>query len=189
MWNFNTNFHYLYSSSLICFCLAPRRLYDKKVHCLSLVSNNQLLVMLCGRERIIRIKSLEYLLTHSQSALDSEIPETKNATLFATNPTSLILCVAIKNRLLLYKIHSNPRPYMYTLTEEINTTQNITCLEISMLKMKNSEDEILWYAHTSTLMVQKIGQQGPSTVFLKDSEPIFHERFIEILRVVPVTSD
>ncbi|CAF4051153.1 unnamed protein product, partial [Rotaria sp. Silwood2] len=169
----------------------PTRLYKKIIHHLSLISDNQLLVMLSGKERMIRIKPLKCLLTQSEPSWNGKILETKNATLFAVNSTSLTLCVAIKNRLLLFKIHSNYRPYPYTLIHDLSTTQIITYLEISILKINNSEEEILWYGYSSTFMAQPIDQQCPSFTLIRDTDPtlqIFRKLPIDILRVVPVTN-
>ena len=182
---------FFHSSSIMYFCLASTKLYDKKVYQLSLISNNQLLVILSGKERMIRIKSFERLLDHSQSPFDSKIPETKNATLFAVDPTSLTLCVAIKNSLFVYKIYSKPQPYPYTRIYELNTTQIVTYLEISMLKINNNEEQILWYGYLSTFIAQRIDRQSPSVVLLRDKDPtlkVFRERPMGILRVIPLTS-
>ncbi len=173
------------------FFLAPKKLYDNRIYQLALVANNQLLVLLSGKERIIRIKLLQCLLERSEWTFDSEIVETKNATLFAVNPISLTLCVAVKNRLLIYKIHSNPRPYPYTLKHELNTTQNITYLDISTLKINNNEEKILWYGYSSTFIAQRLDQQCPSVTLLRDEDPtlkVLRERSIDILRVIPITS-
>ncbi|CAF4887707.1 unnamed protein product [Rotaria sp. Silwood1] len=169
----------------------PTRLYKKIIHQLSLISDNQLLVMLSGKERIIRITPLKCLLTQSQSSWDGKILETKNATAFTVNSTSLTLCVAIKNRLLLYKIHSNPRPYPYTLIHDLYTTQTPTYLELSILKINNNEEEILWYGYSSIFIAQQIDQQCPSFALLRDIDltlQVFRKLPIDILRVIPVTS-
>ncbi|CAF4400534.1 unnamed protein product, partial [Adineta steineri] len=128
------------------------KLYDKKVYQLSLISNNQLLVILSGKERMIRIKSVEHLLNHSESPFDSKIPETKNATLFTIEPVSLTLCVAIKNCLCIYKIYSRPQPYSYKHICDLHTTQIVTYLDISILEINNDKERILWYGYSSTFM-------------------------------------
>lgn len=171
--------------------LAPKKLFDKKIYQLSLIENNGLLVMLSGKERLIQIKSLEGLLTDLQSSLDSKIRETKHATSFAINSLSLTLCVAIKNRLLFYKIHAHPRPYIYTLVHEFNVNQDLTYLEISILKINDIDEEILWYGYSSTFMAQRIDQQCPSVVLLRDTDPTlqaFRELSIGIVRVIHVKS-
>jgi hypothetical protein len=147
--------------------------------------------LLSGKGRIIRIKSLKCLLAHSEWSFDSEILETKNATLFAIDSASLTLCVAIKNHILIYKIHLNPRPYPYTLKHELNAPQNISYLDISILKINNNEEQILWYGYSSTFIAQRIDQQCESVVLLRDEDPtlqVLRERSIDILRVIPITS-
>ncbi|CAF2114638.1 unnamed protein product [Rotaria magnacalcarata] len=169
----------------------PTRLHDRKIYDLALVSNNELLIMLSGKECMIRIKSLQRLLVRSSSSLDSEIPETKNATLFTTNSISLTLCVAVKNCILCYKLHSNPQQYPYTLIHELNTTQNVSYLELSILKVNKNEEEILWYGDSSACMAQKVGHQSPSVVLLRDTDrtlEMFRKLPIVILRVIPVTN-
>jgi len=156
-----------------------------------LISNNQLLVILCGKERVIRIKSVERFLDRSSSSFDSKIPERKNATLFSVHPISLTLCIAIKNHLFIYKIHSNPQPYPYTLIQELETIQNVTYLQISLLKINNNQEQILWYGYSSIFMAHRIDQQSSSIVLLRDNDPslqIFRQQPIEILRVIPVMS-
>ncbi|CAF1261292.1 unnamed protein product [Adineta steineri] len=165
------------------------KLYDKKVYQLSLISNNQLLIILSGKERMIRIKSVEHLLNHSESPFDSKIPETKNATLFTIEPISLTLCVAIKNCLCIYKIYSRPQPYSYTHICDLHTTQIVTYLDISILEINNDKERILWYGYSSTFMAQRLDQQSLSISLLRDKDPslkIFCERPMEILRVISV---
>jgi hypothetical protein len=145
--------------------------------------------MLSGKERVIRIKSVERFLALSPSSFDSKISETKNTILFSVHPISLTICVAIKNRLSIYKIHSNPLPYPYTLIQEFNITQNVTYLEISLLKIDNNEEQILWYGYASTFFMHRIGQQPSNIILLRDKDPslqIFRDSSIEILRVIPV---
>jgi hypothetical protein len=185
------NAQFFYSSFLISFFSVSIKLYDKKVYQLSLISNNQLLVILSGKERMIHIKSLDRLLDRSQSPLDIKIPGTKNTTLFAVDPISLTLCVAVKNCLFVYKIYSKPQPYPYTRIFELNTTQIVTYLEISMLKINNRDEEILWYGYLSTFMAQRIDRQSPSIALLRDKDPTLKslcERSMGILRVIPITS-
>ncbi|CAF4353083.1 unnamed protein product [Rotaria socialis] len=169
----------------------PTRLHDRKIYDLALVSNNELLIMLSGKECMIRIKSLQCLLARSPPSLDSEIPETKNATLFTTNSISLTLCVAVKNRILCYKLHSKPQQYPYTLIHELNTVQSVSYLELSILKVNKNEEEILWYGDSSTCMAQKVAHQSPSVVLLRDTDrtlEMFRKLPIVILRVIPVTN-
>lgn len=147
--------------------------------------------MLSGKEHIIRIKSFESVLTRSESLLEGEIPETKNATAFASNAGSLNLCVAVKNRILFYKIHSYPQPYLYTLVRELDTIQNVMYLEMSTLQINNNEEEILWFGYSSTFMAQNLDHQSSATILLRDTDPtlrIFQNVSIEVLRVIPVTS-
>ena len=118
------------------FLLAFQKLYDKKVFQLSLVSENQLLLVLSGKERMIRIKSFNHFLDHSSSSLDTKIAESKNATVFAIDPRSLTLCVAIKNDIHVYTIFAKPQPYSYRHLCDLHTTQIITYLDISTLKKK-----------------------------------------------------
>ncbi len=87
-----------------------------------MISNGEFLVTLAGKKRTIRLQSLKSLLEHPLSTLDSKIIETKNATTFAVHSTSLILCVAIKNRILVYQLFSTPRPYHYSYIRELNTS-------------------------------------------------------------------
>ena len=164
---------------------------DKKVHQLSLISNNDFLVTLAGKQRTIRLQSLKSLLEHPLSTLDSKIVETKNATTFSVHSTSLILCVAIKNRILVYQLFSTPRPYHYSFIREFNIIQNVTYLEISTININQIEQQILWYGYPSTFIAQRLDQQSSSVSLLRDEDPslqFFRDRPIEALRVVPVTN-
>jgi hypothetical protein len=178
-------------TKILFFILASTKLSDKKVHQLSLISNGEFLVTLAGKQRTIRLQSLKSLLEHPLSTLDSKIVETKNATTFAVHSTSLILCVAIKNRILVYQLFSTPRPYHYSFIREFNTIQNVTYLEILTLNINQIEQQILWYGYPSTFVAQRLDQQCPSVSLLRDEDPtlqFFRDRPIESLRVVPVTS-
>jgi hypothetical protein len=161
------------------------------VYQLSLVANNQLLVILCGKERLIRIKSLQRLLDRFRSPFDSKIPETKNATLFAIEPVSLILCVAIRDGLHVYKIHSKPQPYPYTHLWDLHTPQIVTYLDISMLKINRDNERIIWYGYSSTFMAQSVSRQSPSVELLSEKDPTLkslRERSLEIVRVIALES-
>ncbi|CAF2606288.1 unnamed protein product [Rotaria sp. Silwood2] len=167
------------------------KLSDKRVHQLSLISNNELLVTLAGKQRTIRLQSLKSLLEHPLSPLDSKIIETKNATTFTVHSTSLVLCVAIKNRILVYQLFSTPKPYHYSFIREFNIIQNVTYLEISTININQTEQQILWYGYPSTFIAQRLDQQCPSVSLLRDEDPtlqFFRDRPIEALRVVPVTN-
>ncbi|CAF2991654.1 unnamed protein product [Rotaria sp. Silwood2] len=171
--------------------LASTKLSDKRVHQLSLISNNELLVTLAGKQRTIRLQSLKSLLEHPLSPLDSKIIETKNATTFTVHSTSLVLCVAIKNRILVYQLFSTPKPYHYSFIREFNIIQNVTYLEISTININQTEQQILWYGYPSTFIAQRLDQQCPSVSLLRDEDPtlqFFRDRPIEALRVVPVTN-
>ena len=163
------------------------KLYEKKVYQISLVSNNQLLVILSGKERVIRIKSFERFLNYSESSFDSKISEKKNINLFTVHPITLTLCFAIKNRIFIYKIHSNPQPYPYTYLHEFNINQNITYLEISLLKINNLNEQILCFGYSSTFMAYGIDQQSSSILLLRDKDLTIHISN-EIVRVIPVIS-
>ena len=168
------------------------RLSDKKVHQLSLISNGEFLVTLAGKQRTIRLQTLKSLLEHPLSTLDSKIIETKNATTFAVHSTSLMLCVAIKNRILIYQLFSTPRPYHYSFIRELNIIQNVTYLEISTIVINQIEQQILWYGYPSAFVAQRLDQQCPSVSLLRDEDPtlqFFRDRPIEALRVVPVTNN
>ena len=170
---------------------ASIKLIDKKVHHVALISNGELLVTLAGKQRTIRLQSLKSLLEHPLSTLDSKIIETKNATAFAVHSTSLILCVAIKNRILVYQLFSTPRPYHYSFLREFNTVQNITYLDISTIQINQVEQQVLWYGYPSTFVAQRLDQQCQSVSLLRDEDPtlqFFRDRPIEALRVVPVAS-
>jgi hypothetical protein len=165
------------------------KLYDKKVYQISLISNNQLLVILSGKERIIRIKSFERFLNHSESSFDSKISDKKNINFFTVHPITLTLCFAIKNRIFIYKIHSNPQPYPYTYMNELNTNQTITYLEISLLKINNINEQILCFGYSSTFMTYGIDQQSSNIILLRDKDlalQISREQSNEIIRVIPV---
>ncbi|CAF3841431.1 unnamed protein product [Rotaria magnacalcarata] len=167
------------------------KLSDKRVHQLSLISNGELLVTLAGKQRTIRLQSVKSLLDHPLSSLDSKIIETKNATTFAVHSTSLVLCVAIKNRILVYQLFSTPKPYHYSFIREFNIIQNVTYLEISTINITQSEQQILWYGYPSTFVAQRLDQQCPSVSLVRDEDPtlqFFRDRPIEALRVVPVTN-
>ncbi|CAF3715488.1 unnamed protein product [Rotaria socialis] len=167
------------------------KLSDKRVHQLSLISNGELLVTLAGKQRTIRLQSVKSLLDHPLSSLDSKIIETKNATTFAVHSTSLVLCVAIKNRILVYQLFSTPKPYHYSFIREFNIIQNVTYLEISTININQSEQQILWYGYPSTFVAQRLDQQCPSVSLVRDEDPtlqFFRDRPIEALRVVPVTN-
>ena len=176
---------------LVDFISASTKLSDKKVHQLSLISSSDLLVTLSGKQRTIRLQSLKALLDHPSSSSDSKIVETKNATTFAAHSTSLILAVAIKNRILVYQLFSTPKPYHYSFIKEFNIIQNVTYLEISAININQSEQQILWYGYPSTFVAQRLDQQSSSVSLLRDEDPtlqFFRDRPIEALRVVPVTS-
>ncbi|CAF1026594.1 unnamed protein product [Adineta steineri] len=167
------------------------KLSDKKVHQLSLISNGDLLVTLAGKQRTIRLQSLKTLLEHPLSSLDSKMIETKNATTFTVHSTSLILCVAIKNRILIYQLFSTPKPYHYSYMRELNIIQNVTYLEILTININQCEQQILWYGYPSTFIAQRLDQQSSSVSLLRDEDPtlqFFRDRPIEALRVVPVTN-
>ena len=167
------------------------RLSDKKVHQLSLISNGEFLVTLAGKQRTIRLQSLKSLLENPLQTLDSKIIETKNATTFAVHSTSLILCVAIKNRILIYQLFSTQRPYHYSYIRELNIIQNVTYLEISTININHIEQQILWYGYPSTFVAQRLDQQCSSVSLLRDEDPtlqFFRDRPIEALRVVPVNN-
>ncbi|CAF1605265.1 unnamed protein product, partial [Adineta ricciae] len=169
--------------------LAFQKLYDKKVFQLSLVSENQLLLILSGKERMIRIKSFKHFLDHSSSSLDTKIPESKNATVFAIDPQSLTLCVAIKNGINVYKIFAKPQPYPYKHLCDLHTTQIITYLDISTLKINNQDERVIWYGYASTFLAQRIDKQYPSVELLREKDPTLKyllERNLEILRVIVV---
>ncbi len=156
-----------------------------------MISNGELLVTLAGKQRTIRLQSLKSLLEHPLSSLDSKMTETKNATTFAVHSTSLILCVAIKNRILVYQLFSTPKPYHYSFIREFNIIQNVTYLEILTININQSEQQILWYGYPSTFVAQRLDQQSSSISLLRDEDPtlqFFRDRPIEALRVVPVTS-
>jgi len=156
-----------------------------------LISNGELLVTLAGKQRTIRLQSLKSLLEHPLSSLDSKMTETKNATTFAVHSISLILCVAIKNRILVYQLFSTPKPYHYSFIREFNIIQNVTYLEILTININQSEQQILWYGYPSTFVAQRLDQQSSSISLLRDEDPtlqFFRDRPIEALRVVPVTS-
>lgn len=168
------------------------RLSDKKVHQLSLISNGEFLVTLAGKQRTIRLQTLKTLLEHPLSTLDSKIIETKNATTFAVHSTSLILSVAIKNRILIYQLFSTPRPYHYSFIRELNVIQNVTYLEISSIVINQTEQQILWYGYPSAFVAQRLDQQSSSVSLLRDEDPtlqFFRDRPIEALRVVPVNTN
>ena len=167
------------------------KLSDKKVHQLSLISNGEFLVTLAGKQRTIRLQTLKSLLEHPLSNSDSKIIETKNATTFAVHSTSLMLAVAIKNRILIYQLFSTPRPYHYSFIRELNIVQNVTYLEISTISLQDIEQQILWYGYPSTFVAQRLDQQSSSVSLLRDEDPslqFFRDRPIEALRVVPVKS-
>lgn len=167
------------------------RLSDKKVHQLSLISNGEFLVTLAGKQRTIRLQTLKSLLEHPLSTLDSKIIETKNATTFAVHSTSLMLCVAIKNRILIYQLFSTPRPYHYSFIRELNVIQNVTYLEISTIVINQTEQQILWYGYPSAFVAQRLDQQSSSVSLLRDEDPtlqFFRDRPIEALRVLPVNN-
>ncbi|CAF1093687.1 unnamed protein product [Adineta ricciae] len=167
------------------------KLSDKKVHQLSLISSSDLLVTLSGKQRTIRLQSLKALLDHPSSSSDSKIVETKGATTFAAHSASLILAVAIKNRILVYQLFSTPKPYHYSFIKEFNIIQNVTYLEISTININQSEQQILWYGYPSTFVAQRLDQQSSSVSLLRDEDPtlqFFRDRPIEALRVVPVTT-
>ncbi|CAF1604998.1 unnamed protein product [Adineta ricciae] len=169
--------------------LVFQKLYDKKVFQLSLVSENQLLLILSGKERMIRIKSFKHLLDHSSSSLDTKIPESKNATVFAIDPQSLTLCVAIKNCIHLYKIFAKPQPYPYKHLCDLHTTQIITYLDISTLKINKQDERVIWYGYASTFLAQRIDKQYPSVELLREKDPTLKYllgRNLEILRVIAV---
>ena len=103
----------------------------------------------------------------------------------------MILCVAIKNRILVYQLFSTSRPYHYSFIREFNTIQNVTYLEISTININQIEQQILWYGYPSTFVAQRLDQQCPSVSLLRDEDPtlqFFRDRPIEALRVVPVTN-
>ena len=164
------------------------------MHQLALVSNNEFLVTLAGKQRTIRLQAFKSLVEHPLSSLDSKILETKNATTFALHSSSLILCVAIKNRILIYQLFSSstPRPCHYSFLRELNIIQNVTYLEVSTLSLNQLEQQILFYGYPSTFVAQRLDQQGPSVSLLRDEDPtlqFFRDRPIEALRVLPVTSE
>jgi len=165
------------------------KLTDKKVHQLSLVSNNELLVTLSGKQRTIRLQSFQNLLEHPLSSNDTKIIETKNATSFALHSTSFVLCVAIKNRILIYQLFSNARTIHHSFLRELNLVQNVTYLDVSTLKINDVQQDFLWYGYPSTFIGQRLDQQCPSVSLLRDEDPtlqFFRDRPIETLRVVPV---
>jgi hypothetical protein len=156
-----------------------------------LVPHNDLLVTLAGKQRTIRLQSFKSLLDHPLSSFDSKLIETKNATTFALEGTSLTLCVAIKNRILIYQLFSTPRPYHYSLIRELNIIQNVTYLDVSTVSINQTEQQILWYGYPSSFVAQRLDQQCASVSLLRDEDPtlqFFRDRPIEALRVVPVTS-
>jgi hypothetical protein len=168
------------------------KLYDKKVYQISLISNNQLLVILCGKERTIRIKSLEQFLDYSESLFDSKISDKKNINLFTVHPITLTLCFTIKNRILIYKIHSNPQPYSYTYLTELNVNQTITYLEILLLKINNINEQILCFGYSTTCMTYGIDQQSSNILLVRDKDlraQIAREQSNEILHVIQVISE
>ena len=171
--------------------LASTKLSDKKVHQLSLISNGELLVTLAGKQRNIRLQSLKSLLEHPLSSLDSKITETKNATTFAVQATSLILCVAIKNRILVYQLFATQKPHHYSFIREFNIIQNVTYLEILTMNINQSEQQILLYGYPSSFVAQRLDQQSSSVSLLRYEDPtlqFFRNQPIEALRVVPVAS-
>ena len=164
---------------------------DKKVHQLSLVSNHDILVTLAGKQRTIRLQSLKTLLEHPLSTTDSKIIETKYATTFALHAASLMLCVAIKNRILIYQLFTTSRPYHYSFLRELNIIQNVTYLDLCTIQINQVEQQILWYGYPSAFVAQRLDQQSSSVSLLRDEDPtlqFFRDRPIDALRVVPVTS-
>ena len=168
------------------------KLYDKKVYQISLVSNNQLLVLLAGKERVIRLKSLDRFLERSESSFDSKISERKNINLFAVHPTTLILALAIKTRIFLYQIHSNPQPYPYTYLHELTSNQTISYLEILLFDINDNSEQFLCYGYSSTFVTYGINPTTSNVVLFKDKELILaasREQPNEILRILPVNSE
>jgi hypothetical protein len=166
-----------------------KKILNKKIYQLSLISNNKLLVLLCGNRRMMHIKPTECLIEGSKPPSDTEIYETENAISFAVNSTSLTLCVVVKGRLLLYKLYSEPRPYRQTLIRELNITQVPIYLEISKLKINNIEVEILWYGYSSTLVAERIDGQSSDIILRKDEDlslQFLHKKPID--RVIHVSS-
>ena len=158
---------------------------------MSLISNDQLIVLLSGKERIIRIKSLDRFLEHSESSFDSKISERKNINQYSVHSTTLTLALIIKTRIFIYKINSNPQPYPYTYLNEINPNQNISYLDILLLNINENEEQILCYGYSSTFLCYSIDQQGNSLMLFKDKDLILsasHEPSNEILRVIPIIS-
>ena len=182
---------WILSYKSFCLVLVPMKLYDKKVYQIALISNNHLLIILSGKERVIRIKSLDRFLDRSESSFDSKISDKKNVTLFTVHPVTLTLCFAIKTRIFIYKIHSNPQPYPYTFLNELNANQNISYLEVSLLKLNENNEQILWYGYSSTFLAYGIDQQSSSIILLRDKDlriPISRDQSNEISRVIPVIS-
>lgn len=158
---------------------------------MSLISNDQLLVLLAGRERLIRIKSLDRFLEHSESSFDSKITERKNINQFTVHPITLTLALIIRTRIFIYKIHSNPQPYPYALIGEINPNQPISYLDILLLNINENEEQILCYGYSSTFLCYPIDQQANQVVLFKDKDLILsasRESSNEILRVIPIIS-
>jgi len=167
------------------------KLFDKKVFQMSLISNNDLIVILSGKERIIRIKSVEPFLNHSECSFDSKIPETRSSTLFAVDRKSLILCVVIRTRLLLFQIHSNRQPYLYTFLSEINTNGCVTYVDLSLIKINQQTEQILWFGYSSNVFANRIDQNRVSFPLIKERDAnlqVFREPTNQILLVIPNTN-
>ncbi|CAF1017882.1 unnamed protein product, partial [Didymodactylos carnosus] len=181
------------------------KLSDKKVYQISIVNELNLLLTLSGKQRTIRCQPLKQLIEpflhshhhhnvhhHAISSLSTtegcKIPETKNCTTFAvskpiTNNGQAILCVSIKNRILIYQIFQQ-RPF-HSLLKEFNIVHPVQYLEINQDK--------LYYGYPSTFVMQKINTtiDGANISLLRDEDPtlqFFRERPIETLRVIPVSN-
>ncbi|CAF0784390.1 unnamed protein product [Didymodactylos carnosus] len=189
------------------------KLSDKKVYQISIVNELNLLLTLSGRQRTIRCQPLKQLVEpflhphhphnthqhhyhhhhHQISSLSTvegcKIQETKNCTTFAvskptTNNGQAILCVSIKNRILIYQIFQQ-RPF-HSLLKEFNIVHPVQYLEINQDK--------LYYGYPSTFVMQKINTtiDGTNISLLRDEDPTLQfvrDRPIETLRVIPVSNN
>ena len=162
-----------------------------KIHQVSLVSDRQILVMLCGDKRFICLKSVQQLRQRAELQFDTAMPETKNAISFTVHPSSSLLCVALRDCLLLYELPSTSEHLHCKFLYQLQVNRSISYIVITTLTICEAEETILWYGLGSTLIGKSIDRSSLTMTLLKDTNPplrFYHERATEILCLLPVTS-
>ena len=160
------------------------------IHQFSVLIEKDLLVILLGKSRKICLKSLGSILDPNQITLNCEIDELKSVHLFALDPIKLLLCVAMKNRLLLYQLLSQGRPLHYECLTDLPLAQSIEYLEFFSWKPPRAEPEqrFLCYGYASIFFTQRLDQKRASEVLLRDGELLSREERSTILRLVSLSS-